>query len=130
MRWRIFEAKALHLHSLARLRERARGEGGETNTKDVSSNNIPVYASLASPASGRGVVIEDIEPKMKDPFLRTASILRGARYKENMTQVDLAKKLKFTQSDLSKMEHGKRPIGKKLAQRIAEILKIDYRILL
>lgn len=34
-------------------------------------------------------------------MLRIASILRGARYKENMTQVNLAKKLKITQSDLS-----------------------------
>ncbi len=98
-----------------------------------AANNLLLFIKQCQPALREkegNIKIEDIEPKMKDPSLRTASILRGARYKENMTQVDLAKKLRITQSDLSKMEHGKRPIGKKLAQRIAEILKIDYRILL
>ena len=98
-----------------------------------AANNLLLFIKQCQPAllkKENNIKIGDIEPKMKDPSLRTASILRGARYKENMTQVDLAKKLKITQSDLSKMEHGKRPIGKKLAQRIAEILKIDYRILL
>lgn len=98
-----------------------------------AAHNLLLFIRQCQPALQQkevNIKIEDIEPKMKDPSQRTASILRGARYKENMTQVDLAKKLKITQSDLSKMEHGKRPIGKKLAQRIAEILKIDYRILL
>ena len=98
-----------------------------------AANNLLLFIKQCQPAlreKEHNIKIEDIEPKMKDPSLRIASILRGARFKENMTQVDLAKKLKITQSDLSKMEHGKRPIGKKLAQRIADILKIDYRILL
>jgi ribosome-binding protein aMBF1 (putative translation factor) len=98
-----------------------------------AANNLLLFIKQCQPAlqaKEDSIKIEDIEPKMKNLALRTASILRGARYKENMTQVDLAKKLKITQSDLSKMEHGKRPIGKKLAQRIASILKVDYRIFL
>ncbi len=98
-----------------------------------AANNLLLFIKQCQPAlqeRENSIKIEDIKPKMKDPTLRIASILRGARYKENMTQVNLAKKLKITQSDLSKMEHGKRPIGKKLAQRIADILKVDYRIFL
>ena len=49
-----------HLRSLSRLRERAGGEGGETHRKEFSSIK-PIglcfsTLSLASPASGRGVV--------------------------------------------------------------------------
>jgi DNA-binding XRE family transcriptional regulator len=97
-----------------------------------AANNLLLFIKQCQPILREEdhIKIEDIEPKMKNPALRTASILRGARFKENMTQVDLAKKLNITQSDLSKMEHGKRPIGKKLAQRIASILKVDYRIFL
>jgi DNA-binding XRE family transcriptional regulator len=97
-----------------------------------AANNLLLFIKNCQPTlpSKDRIKIEEIEPKMKDPALRIASILRGARYKENMTQVELAKKLKITQSDLSKMEHGKRSIGKKLAQRIADVLKVDYRIFL
>ena len=47
-----------------------------------------------------------------------------------MTQVELAKKLNITQGDLSKMEHGKRPIGKKMAKKLSVILNIGYRVFL
>lgn len=79
---------------------------------------------------GEFIHIEDILPKLRDKAERVGAALRGARYKEDITQVELAKKLKITQGDLSKMEHGKRPIGSKLAQRIGKILKVDYRIFL
>ena len=71
-------------------------------------------------------VFKDLHAKYTKP----GSALRGARLKEEMTQVELADKLKVTQSDLSKMEHGKRPIGRKMAQRLAKILNIDYRVFL
>lgn len=74
--------------------------------------------------------LEDIKPSLKDSAQRIASILRGARLKKNMTQIKLAEELNITQSDLSKMEHGKRPIGKKLAMRLSQILEIDYRVFL
>lgn len=98
-----------------------------------AANNLLLFIKNCQPALAKNedlITIEDIEPKIKDPVLKTASILRGARYKEGLTQIELAKRLKITQSDLSKMEHGKRPIGKKLAQRIAETLQVDYRIFL
>ena len=56
--------------------------------------------------------------------------LRGARIKENLTQVDLSKILKVPQYNISKMENGVRPIGKKMAKRLADILKVDFRIFL
>lgn len=63
-------------------------------------------------------------------YSRPGAALQGARLKAEMSQVDLAEKLGIDQSDLSKMEHGKRSIGKKMAKRLAEILSVDYRVFL
>ena len=56
--------------------------------------------------------------------------LRGARKKENLSQLELSKKAKIAVTNLSKMENGKRKIGEKLAKRLAQILNIDYRVFL
>jgi len=56
--------------------------------------------------------------------------LRGARAKAELTQEALAKKLGIPQYEISKMENEKRPISKKMARRLAKILKTDYRVFL
>jgi len=58
------------------------------------------------------------------------TMIRGGRVKEGLTQTQLANKLGITQGDLSKMEHSKRPIGKKMAKKLAKVLRLDYRIFL
>ena len=68
--------------------------------------------------------------KLDARYTPVGACLRGARIKEGLSQVELARTLEVTQSNLSKMEHGKRPIGKKMAQRIARVLRIDYRLFL
>lgn len=59
-----------------------------------------------------------------------AAALKGARARIGMSQSELAEKLGIPQSNLSKMENGTRPIGKKMAARLAKILKTDYRVFL
>ena len=56
--------------------------------------------------------------------------LAGARHKEGLTQVQLARLTGIPQRHISEMEHGKRPIGKERAKKLAEILKVDYHIFL
>ena len=73
---------------------------------------------------------EEVFKDFHAKYTKHGSALRGARLKEEMTQVELADKLQITQSDLSKMEYGKRTIGKKMAKRLAKILNIDYRVFL
>lgn len=73
---------------------------------------------------------EDVFRDLESEFGRSGAALQGARLKEELTQVELAKKLGIEQGDLSKMEHGKRSISKKMAKKIALILKVDYRIFL
>jgi ribosome-binding protein aMBF1 (putative translation factor) len=64
------------------------------------------------------------------PDFGPADGLRGARSKEGLTQRALAALMGIPQRHISEMENGKRPIGKAMAKRFAEVLKIDYRVML
>jgi DNA-binding XRE family transcriptional regulator len=65
-----------------------------------------------------------------DKYIEPGVVLRGARGKEGLTQTELAERLGIPGSNISEMEHGKRPIGKKMAKRLATALKIDYKVFL
>ena len=56
--------------------------------------------------------------------------LAGARHKEGLTQVQLARLTGIPQRHISEMEHGKRSIGKERAKKLAGVLKVNYHILL
>jgi DNA-binding XRE family transcriptional regulator len=59
-----------------------------------------------------------------------ASCLRGARGREEITQRQLADMTGIPQRHISEMEHGKRPIGKENARKLAKALNTDYRVFL
>jgi transcriptional regulator with XRE-family HTH domain len=50
--------------------------------------------------------------------------LAGARYREGLTQAQLAEATGIPRRHISEMEHGKRPIGKQTAKKLAEALKV------
>ena len=56
--------------------------------------------------------------------------LQGFRHRDGLTQAVLAQKLGIQQAHVSQMEHSKRPIGKKLAQKLAKIFNTSYRLFL
>lgn len=56
-----------------------------------------------------------------------ARLLRGARLREGLTQEKLATAIGCKKHHISEMENNKRPIGKNMAQRLAEALNTDYR---
>lgn len=73
----------------------------------------------------------------KDAFKETfgdmpiaAVSLKGMRNREGWTQSQLGEKIGVSQANLSKMESGKRPIGKTMAKRLAKVFDTDYRIFL
>ncbi|MBI1821803.1 MAG: helix-turn-helix transcriptional regulator [Nitrospirae bacterium] len=70
--------------------------------------------------------VHDLTEKYTEPGVA----LRGARIKEGFTQSELGEKLAISQNHLSEMENGKRPIGKKMAKRLAELLNVGYKIFL
>ena len=56
--------------------------------------------------------------------------IRGGRTKEGFTQIELSELTGISQRHLSEMENGKRPIGKEIAKKLAQALKVDYRVFL
>jgi DNA-binding XRE family transcriptional regulator len=60
----------------------------------------------------------------------TALNLRGLRNREGLTQKEFGIALGLEQSNVSKMELGKRVIGLKIAKRIEEIFDVDYHLFL
>jgi transcriptional regulator with XRE-family HTH domain len=58
------------------------------------------------------------------------TMLRGARYREDMTQVQLAEVSGIPRRHISDMENNRRPIGKQAARKLAEVPKVDYRVFL
>jgi len=70
----------------------------------------------------------------KDAFKKVGGeipyTIRAYRSGENMTQKKLAKLLKMPQGNISQIENGKRPVGKKLAKKLGKIFNVSYRMFL
>lgn len=75
-------------------------------------------------------VTGDVDAKDLFPDRAPGTLLAGARYRENLTQVQLSEKSGIARRHISEMENGKRPIGKSSAKKLADVLNIDYRTLL
>lgn len=69
-------------------------------------------------------LFSDLTQKTGEPGV----LLKGLRYREGLSQIEFAKKLNISQTNLSAMENGRRTIGKELAKRIADIFGLDYRV--
>lgn len=76
------------------------------------------------------IPVEEAFPELFDPILGPGRVLKGMRYREELTQKQLAEKLGIRQHHLSEMENGKRPIGKEMAKKLAKALRADYRVFL
>ncbi len=73
----------------------------------------------------RAVAKENIEK-----FSEAGLAVRGARLRAEMTQQQLADAIGVKPHHISEMEHGKRSIGKEMARRLAEVLKVNYKVFL
>lgn len=71
----------------------------------------------------------DVYPEYTDTDLPDVC-LRGSRYKEGLTQKQLAELIGIPQRHISEMENGKRPIGKEMAKRLGKALNISYKVFL
>jgi DNA-binding XRE family transcriptional regulator len=76
------------------------------------------------------MTVEEFRKLAFDDFPRWAIYLHGYRMREGLTQKELGKYLGIAQANISRMERGKKPIGKKLAKRLADFFKTDYKMFL
>lgn len=73
---------------------------------------------------------DDFFQNMDKRYTKAGALLRGTRHREGLSQIEFAKRLGITQGDLSKMENGKRSIGKIIAKRIEKKFGVNYRYFL
>ena len=73
------------------------------------------------------VSIQEVFGKLNTKYTQPGALLQGIRTRENLTQMQLAKMINVTQSDISQMEKGVRKIGRNIAQRIESLFDINYR---
>jgi DNA-binding XRE family transcriptional regulator len=73
---------------------------------------------------------DEVFKKLHQLYGKAGATIRGFRVRDGMTQIELAKKLKIRQSHVSQMEHGKRVIGKKMAQKLAKLFGTHYQLFL
>jgi ribosome-binding protein aMBF1 (putative translation factor) len=64
------------------------------------------------------------------PDFHAGDSIVGLRYREDLTQKQLAEKMGISVQNLSHMEHGRRQVGKEMAKRFAKVLNTDWRLLL
>jgi DNA-binding Xre family transcriptional regulator len=57
-------------------------------------------------------------------------VLRVTRERKGITQTRLSERTGIPQPNISLMERGQRPIGKKTARVLAKALDVDYRVFL
>lgn len=83
------------------------------------------------PAERQGnISASELFKETDQKYSEAGALLRGLRARENLSQIEFAKKIKVTQANLSKMENGKRPIGKIIAMRIAKAFSVNYKYFL
>lgn len=73
---------------------------------------------------------EEAFAEIEKKYTPAGASLKGLRYREGMNQFQFAESIGVKQGDLSKMENGKLPIDKLIAQRIAKKFKISYKFFL
>ena len=86
--------------------------------------NTPISCAVSKPEN---INADAIFKELGNQTGKAASLLRGLRTRESLSQVDFAKKINVTQSNLSKMENGSRSIGKTVAKRIEKVFGVSYK---
>ena len=94
-------------------------------------NKIRKYASTAGAveASSDSIPATELFPELiTNP---QGTYLKGIRYREDLTQVELSEMTGIPRRHISEMESGKRPVGKENAKKLAAALGVtDYRMFL
>lgn len=74
------------------------------------------------------VPADEVFKELDQKYGKVGATIRGFRSREDMTQVELAKKLKTTLGYLAHIENGRRVVNKKMAHQLAKIFKTSYRL--
>jgi len=101
---------------------------GPAGKKSFAISALTKLGFIATKKPFKGSSWRDSFSELKDN--EAGVFLAGARYREGLTQRELADKTGIPQRHISEMENGKRPLGKKNAKALANVLNADYRAFL
>ena len=76
------------------------------------------------------VPVDKVFKGIDKKYGKVGATVRGLRIRDELTQKKLAAKLSIHQVHISQIEHGKRAVGKKLAQKFADVFHTDYQLFL
>jgi len=93
----------------------------------VSKKVAKARTDAKSPVKEKSIPYRESLKNHVDKYSEVGAILRGSRYKMELTQKEVADALGVSQHHISEMENGKRTIGKEMAKRLAEFFQTDYR---
>jgi len=91
---------------------------------------FPIHIAKKYQVSKSVISSDEVFADIHKKYTKPGCLLQGLRYREGLTQVQLARKLYMTQSDVSQMENGTRRIGREVAKRIGELFHFNYRAFL
>ena len=91
-----------------------------------NASKIRDFARAVEETEKRTYSVDEVFPEFIGREQQVA--LRGYRYREGLTQKQLARITGIPQRHISEMENGKRGVGKERAQKLAEALNVsDWR---
>lgn len=73
---------------------------------------------------------EEVFAQINEKYGKASALVKAIRLREGLSQTQFAAAIHVTQGDLSKIERGKRSIGKEIAQRISKKYGINANLLL
>lgn len=82
------------------------------------------------PKSKKDSATNDLFADINKKYSKPGALLKGIRFRENLNQKEFAELIGVAQGDLSKMENGKRPIGKEIAKRIEKKFGTNHKLFL
>ncbi|HEY2811410.1 MAG TPA: helix-turn-helix transcriptional regulator [Rhabdochlamydiaceae bacterium] len=104
--------------------------GGEKKYTYVPAKFLhKLEAFLEKYGESESISWEDLAKDRIAKYTKSGLAIRGARYREGLSQKELAKRTGISQENISKMENGQRPIGEKVAKKLAKVLRIDPKLL-
>lgn len=98
--------------------------------KDKAQGVVQLLKEYEIKSKEETVPSDFVFKELYEKYGKGGVVLQGLRENAGLTQVELAEAIGIRQTDVSQMEHGKRPIGKAMAARLAKVLKTDYRVFL
>jgi ribosome-binding protein aMBF1 (putative translation factor) len=100
------------------------------STKNMDKLEAFLEKYAESSEEDKPVAWRELAKDRLDKYKKAGLVLRGMRYREGMSQKELAARSSVNQNEISKIENGKRTVGEKVAKKLAKALGFNYELLL